>query len=398
MEGPEFPLFCHICGAPPTWRGLLADSTLQYLDPEKDDFDHREYRYMDFMPGMGDYGYDARLLPPRKIRWLGDVRLVTKKIADTTNFTQTEGPVPLLSPLAEYVNISSGAFHYPKNTNVLRCNRDGYLVHDTCIKMLERVYQHLQSTTSLTQDLDLRRLWNWLELGLEDRNNDLVDWGFGDAFHGDDRLWPGMRFDPGYQEWHPVKGSMWTVLDPEGPFDCRYLLDRASTSTQPGYSFTSSVSVKPIQAGQPAYLPPKPTPNANSNVNILSSHPRELQLSILELLPTPSVLNLFLASPDFRRCAEHLPFSFWKSRLFFDVPWCADIILSHMQPAQCNGTEKDKHKVQFDRLLRFLKEFYKAPGQEPDAENLEYKGLKNRRRIWLICERIVREMEYKRQL
>ncbi|KAL4804925.1 hypothetical protein BDV18DRAFT_161324 [Aspergillus unguis] len=244
--------------------------------------------------------------------------------------------------------------------------------------MLERVHQHLQSTTSSTQEFDLRRLWNWLELGLEDRNNDLVDWGFGDAFDGDDRLWPGMRFDPGYQEWYPVKGSMWTVLDPEGPFDCQHLLDLASTSAQPWYSFTFPVSVKP-----------KP----NANANILSSLPRELQFSILELLPTPSVLKLFLASPDFRQCAEHPPSSFWKSRLFFDMPWCADIILSHIQVAQSNGTEKEKNKVPFDRLLRFLHEFYKSPGQEPDGDNLEFKGLRNRRRIWLNCERIIREME-----
>ncbi|KAL4866940.1 hypothetical protein BDV12DRAFT_198667 [Aspergillus spectabilis] len=279
-DGPEFPFFCHICGAPPIWRGFLADSTLQHLDPEEDDFDYREYRYEDFMPGMQDFGYDARLLPPKNIRWLDAVRLITNKIVDMVKGTETEAPVPLLTPL----------------------------------------------------DLDLGRLWNWLELGLEDRNNDLVDWGFGDAFHGGGTSWPGKRFDPGYQEWIPVKGSTWTVIDPEGPFDCQPLLDRASASTQPGYSFT--FSVKPAQASPPAHLHSEP------NVNVLSLLPRELQISILELLPSSSVLNLFLASPDFRRCAEHLPSSFWKSRLFFDVPWCADIILSQIQTTQGNGNRE----------------------------------------------------------
>jgi hypothetical protein len=98
-EGPEFPFFCHICGAPPTWRGLLADSTLQHLAPEEDDFDHRDYRYPDFMPHQENLGYDARLLPPRHIRWLDAVRLVTKKIVDTVKFTVTDGHVPLLTPL-----------------------------------------------------------------------------------------------------------------------------------------------------------------------------------------------------------------------------------------------------------------------------------------------------------
>ncbi|KAL4778890.1 hypothetical protein BJX76DRAFT_342256 [Aspergillus varians] len=378
-DGPEFPFFCHICGAPPTWRGLLADSTLQHLDPEEDDFDHRVYRYEDFMPGMQDFGYDARLLPPKNIRWLNAVRLVTNKFVDMVKGTETEAPVPLLTPLAAYVDIDSGTFHYSENSNVLRCNVDGYLVHDTCFKMLERVHQHRQATYS-TQDLDLERLLNWLELGLEDRNNDLVNWGFGDAFYGGGTSWPGKRFDPSYQEWIPVKGSMWTVIDPEGPFNCKPLLDRASASTQPGYSFTFSV--------KPAHLHPEP------NVNVLSLLPRELKLSILELLPSSSVLNLFLASPDFRRCAEHLPSSFWKSRLFFNMPWCADIILLQIQATQGYGTEKGR--VQFNRVLRFLTEFYAFPGQEPDSKNLTLKGLRNRRRIWTNCERIVREIEVQR--
>jgi hypothetical protein len=73
---------------------LLADSTLQYINPEEDDFDHREYRNEDFMPGMQNFGYDARLFPPKDIRWL-----VTNKIVDTVKSTETEAPVPLLTPL-----------------------------------------------------------------------------------------------------------------------------------------------------------------------------------------------------------------------------------------------------------------------------------------------------------
>ncbi len=166
-------------------------------------------------------------------------------------------------------------------------------------------------------------------------------------------------------------------MDPEGPFNCQPLLDRASASPRPGYSFTFSV--------RPAQTSPAP------KTSILSLLPREHQLSILELLPTSSVLNLFLASPDVRCLAEHLPPSFWKSRLFFDVPWCADIILSQIQTAQRNKTGKGR--VQFNRLLRFLREFYTSPGQDHDGEDLELRGLRNRRRIWMNCERIVREMD-----
>lgn len=171
-------------------------------------------------------------------------------------------------------------------------------------------------------------------------------------------------------------------MDPEGPFNCQPLLDRAYASTLPGYSFT--FSIRPAQTSLPVHPHPEP------KVNILALLPREHQLSILELLPTSSVLNLFLASPDFRCLAEHLPPSFWKSRLFFDMPWCADVILPQIQTAQGNRAEKGS--VQFNQLLRFLREFYTSPGQETDGENLEFKGLRNRRRIWMNCERIVREM------
>ncbi|KAL5342009.1 hypothetical protein BJX70DRAFT_405361 [Aspergillus crustosus] len=374
---PEFPFFCHICGVAPTWRGMLAASTLQYLDPEEADFDHRDYRYGDFMPGNDKLGYDARLLRPKSIRWLDAVRLVTDKIADTLNGTETESPVPLLSPLAAFVDIWSGTFHYPDNSNILGCNVDGFLVHDTCIKMLERV--HGENTCSAEQ-LDLGRLWDWLKLGSENRNKDLIDWGFGDAFYGSGTRWPGKRFDIGYQEWTPVKESMWTVMDPDGPFDCHPLLERAAVSTEPGYSFTFSVKPPPTQAA----------PNAN----VLSLLPRELQMSILELLPTSSVLNLFLASSDFRHCAEHLPPSFWKSRLFFDVPWCADIILSEI--SQTRGNRTGGTRVQFNKLLHFLKDFYASPGKEPEGENLPFKGLRNRRRIWMNCKWILREIEVQR--
>lgn len=74
--------------------------------------------------------------------------------------------------------------------------------------MLELVHHQNLQANCVTRDLDLGRLWNWLELGLEDRNNDLVDWGFEDAFHRGGTGCPGERFSLGYQEWIPVKGSM----------------------------------------------------------------------------------------------------------------------------------------------------------------------------------------------
>lgn len=119
--------------------------------------------------------------------------------------------------------------------------------------------------------------------------------------------------------------------------------------------------------------------------SILSLLPQELQLSILEMLPTPSVLNLFLASPDFRQHARRLSSSFWKSRIFLDLPWCADMVLS-----QIDQEGSDSGRVQFNLLFGLLKEALACPGYY--AECFKFMGLKNRRRIWLNCERILKDI------
>jgi hypothetical protein len=74
------------------------------------------------------------------------------------------------------------------------------------------------------------------------------------------------------------------------------------------------------------------------------------------------------------------------------------MVLSDWEPrvravilSQGGGTANGR--VQFDRLLRFLEEFYASPGRESEGENLEFKGLRNRRWIWINCERILKEKE-----
>lgn len=162
-------------------------------------------------------------------------------------------------------------------------------------------------------------------------------------------------------------------MDPNGPFDLKDLIAEASSESSSGLSF--------------AFHPGKIHEESNSTRSLLCI-PRELQLCILEMLPTQSVLNLFLASPHFRACAKVLPRSFWESRLYFDVPWCADMVLSQI-------SQQRRSEVHLDRLLYLLKEVSAVAGYERDWD---YLALKNRRRIWLNCERILQDIKSHEEL
>jgi hypothetical protein len=165
------------------------------------------------------------------------------------------------------------------------------------------------------------------------------------------------------------------VIGPRGPFDLRPLIAEASTESESSFTFTFNQDRETQHHSD------------SRKSNYLSLIPYELRFRILEMLPTQPVLNIFLASPHFRQCAKDLPCSFWESRLFFDAPWCADIVLSQMQ---------QRREVQWDELLRLLKEASAVAGY--DGKFLDYLALKNRRRIWLQCERIVRDIESQHSL
>jgi len=164
-------------------------------------------------------------------------------------------------------------------------------------------------------------------------------------------------------------------MDPNRPFNLRPLIIEASTETESSFTFILNHD-REIQDHSDS--------RKSDNLSLV---PYELRFRILEMLPTQSVLNLFLASPHFRQCAKNLPRSFWESRLFFDVPWCADIVLSQV---------KQRSKIQWNELLRLLKDAPAVIGH--DSNSLDYLALKNRRRIWRQCERILKEIESRQSL
>lgn len=161
------------------------------------------------------------------------------------------------------------------------------------------------------------------------------------------------------------------MADPTGPFEMALLLEN---------SLKDSVldSMPGLHISKSKLLDSTTTPDCFSRI------PHDLKLQILEMLPSASVLNLFLASPSFRQNPATLPRGFWRSRISLDVPWCTDMVLSQMSSNQ-------RDKVQYKQLLHTLKEASSVPGSDKDVA--DYLGLRNRRRIWRNCERIVHELE-----
>lgn len=103
---------------------------------------------------------------------------------------------------------------------------------------------------------------------------------------------------------------------------------------------------------------------------------------ILELLPSESVLNLFLSSRSFRAASTCLPGAFWRSRIYTDTPWIEGTSLFEIV------SNLDK-KVDYRKLLSLLKE---TSASLSGGRNTRYEtnlSLKNRRRIWTCCEGIL---------
>ncbi|KAL4803883.1 hypothetical protein BDV18DRAFT_40263 [Aspergillus unguis] len=234
MSCTETYYFYNICGVLPTAKGIIKRTTFEYLQSDESE-SNEEHPYNDYLFNQEKNGFDARLLRGQDNKWLQEIRLVTTFVADPVARKETDCAVPFLSPLGNDVDCEQGMFRFPMNANFLKCNEQGFLVHDTCFRMLELVHRQAASDS---QPIDLHKLYKLWGPTIDDRNDESFDWGFGDVFK---KSPDGQRFDSEYFEWIPVPGSMWMVLDPEGPFDLESIENQASLDAKSGYSFTFSV-------------------------------------------------------------------------------------------------------------------------------------------------------------
>lgn len=110
--------------------------------------------------------------------------------------------------------------------------------------------------------------------------------------------------------------------------------------------------------------------------------PFEVHCMILELLPSESVLNLFLSSYSFRGASTRLPRAFWRSRIYTETPWIEGTSLFETVSSL-------DERVDYKKLLSLLKE---TSASCPEGRNARYEtnlSLKNRRRVWSCCEGIL---------
>jgi hypothetical protein len=110
--------------------------------------------------------------------------------------------------------------------------------------------------------------------------------------------------------------------------------------------------------------------------------PTEIHCMILELLPSNSVLNLFLSSRAFYGASTILPPAFWKSRIYHDTPWIQESSLHETLLTE-------SARVDYKSLFLLLKDASASPMDGRNSRYEIYLSLKNRRRIWTCCEGIL---------
>lgn len=151
--------------------------------------------------------------------------------------------------------------------------------------------------------------------------------------------------------------TKWTAVDPQKPVSLQPLISKALETPRETFSFRFDGLA------------------SRKSTDDLFVLPSELRIKLLEFLPTKSVLNLFLASSAFREIASSLSQSFWRSRIFTDFSWW-------QESSSVLGTNADQGSFPFDKLFCLMREMSK--------ENIT---LKNRRRIWKNCDRIICDIE-----
>ncbi|KAL2834924.1 hypothetical protein BDW59DRAFT_136822 [Aspergillus cavernicola] len=293
-------------------------------------------------------GYWGDILSERDIKWLSDARML--------GYIGPCNGVPL-GALFQWGLTESGSYDpydgliLPGSDSGLWPNQDGYLVHHTCWQILTLVHRSQHQRPIHPHDVYLT-----MQSKLTHQNDIYLDWG-------DDRLYGGTE-EFAEQEWLPVPGYEWLVTDPMKKIDFSELvMESTKVGADPGSLNGHAAST--VSADDP-----------------FGRLPTEIQHMILELLPSRSVVNLFLSSRAFRGAPNTLPRAFWRSRIYTDTPW----ILGTSLHGTISG---ESRRVNYKSLLRLLKHASARPVDGKNARFEAHLSLKNRRRIWACCEGIV---------
>lgn len=111
--------------------------------------------------------------------------------------------------------------------------------------------------------------------------------------------------------------------------------------------------------------------------------PVEIICNILDFLPGRSITNLMVASFSVRESGGSL----WRTRLARDVPW-------QQRTSLYKSLGERRSFIQYGTLLNLLENISSSPKDAGDLKHEdEWLGLKNRRRIWTCCEKIIEDVE-----
>ncbi|KAL4945118.1 hypothetical protein BDV06DRAFT_219649 [Aspergillus oleicola] len=384
-------LYCNVCGGPLSSANLRRLSLANEGDLlelcHNDECDCREYFELDEEvndPGGMDpayhdadcatqIGYVSWSLPEDDIYWLDGVRLIGawKKNQRSYPVSKRDGHV-FLTESGEYSGADSLNFEgFPFTFTDL--SNDGFLVHETCYKILRR------AASINNKPFTLRGLYLTMKACPRDPIAGVIDWK-------DPRSYGGAEMWSHGNGWRAQAGQEWLVTDPLRRINLAPFIAHASHQSiiqrwsPPWGSSSNSIARNS-----------RPTP---SDSPLFTTLPTEIKHMILEHLPSASVVNLSIASRAFHATTRYLPNSFWRSRLVHNYRWLRETGIHQLLDAA--AIERGRPvKLNYYALLQSL-DIISQP--LPDGKLLKsgepnWFAFKNYRRIWNCAEAIVDRVE-----
>ncbi|KAL4967415.1 uncharacterized protein BDV14DRAFT_198144 [Aspergillus stella-maris] len=379
---PATASYCNICGGPLSsmhlrrasmadegddinWCHLDECDCQDYfeIDEEFDDPGGMDpaYHSSDCATQIGYVGWD---LSEKDVLWLDEIRVIgeMKENQRAYPISKLDGNV-FLTKIGDYTHahglmFESVALTFPNPSE------DGFLVHDSCYRML-----HLAASLD-NKPLSLRNLYLTMKACPKDPFADMIDWKNPRSYGGTE-TWAhadGWRAEASYE---------WLVTDPFVKLSARTFLKYASQSSV-------------VKQGSPTWGSATSRPRQTAGDNpIFTTLPLEIKHMIIEYLSSSSVLNLAIASPAFHTATRRLPNSFWKSRLQHDYRWLRGYF------SELDLYCKSRPCLNYYALLMAF-DYHSKP--LPDGSLLKsyesiFFAFKNHRRIWNCAEAILSRVE-----
>ncbi|KAI9375822.1 hypothetical protein BJX61DRAFT_62090 [Aspergillus egyptiacus] len=375
--------YCSLCGGPLSPNGLRGRMTAQpgddlsrcyddevcdcgmVISDDEDDYEDEMDKFLDNLDGHAydcatQFGYNGRDLSHNDIAWLGDVRMLCQGNGSMFNAVaaEQEGRV-FLTRVGEY----DPGKALTVAGNGLQPHRHGFLFHDTCLNLLHLVHSH-----DSQRPLSLQRLYFVMKGYLDSEQDSKVSWPK-NTVYTEVEEWQ-------KEEWQPVGGREWLVMDPNKPTDFLELVERAAHT-------------RPYAQGSESPMPAINDP--------FTSLPTELCQMIFDELPSCSVSNFIKASPRAYAVSRMFTNSFWRSRWFQDFAWVDEAALRAAIGTYMAQSGRD---VNYPSLYRVFDIESELPcGEAVRSEDDDYANdpdmisdcweLKSRRRIWGCCEDIL---------